>query len=505
MATKRDYDDVDDGEVTDDDDPSPKRARKHTGARGLHQHQNAAIDPTWGQKYVFSNITEMSTIPYGEESDFEDDADAMAYLRSVREQALGIPHMLVAPKKQIGPQLPPELRQANDEAGNGGDENGGGDEDDEDKPVQAEYDQYQNGTGTRGWYEDGAYIAQATSDGSDHSGDEEDPASELHQAYYESILARYRQIRSILHSEPPAGAARRRLPSGRPTTAAPLDGKSTTHKTWSAALRNTDPHPLQLALLSKDSVIRVLRVLLGGRFLRLGYTLSERTSQWVWALLARLPEPWELDHTEIGWVRDLGRRAILLGRSLAEMAALRDDLEEGQLGVHEMVDQSSSVELGTDAHVGYGVDSADSDAAGGLVPQEDKEMKDPHQVDHKGDDSKEVESEEEGQVSDDDGGDATSVAMDLSSGSEDGEVTSSVVVPVDGPDALEAAKRAFLARLDGDATVDAPNEETEEAQEAARLRLRINMRATLDMILTVAGEFYGQRDLLDFRQPFVGM
>ncbi|KAK4083338.1 v-snare [Purpureocillium lilacinum] len=499
MATKRDYDDVDDGEVTDDD-PSPKRARKHTGAQRLHQHQNAAIDPTWGQKYVFSNISEMSTIPYGEESDFEDDADAMAYLRSVREQALGIPHMLVAPKKQIGPQLPPELRQASEEARN---DDGDGDGEDEDEPAQADYGEYQSGAEARGWYEDGAYIAQAESESYGQPGDEGDSERELHQAYYASILARYRRLRSTLHAEPPTGAARR-LPSGRPTTAAPLDGKSTTHKTWSAAMRNTDPHPLQLALMSKDSVIRVLRVLLGGRFLRLGYTLSERTSQWVWALLARLPEPWELDHTEIGWVRDLGRRAILLGRSLAEMAALRDDLEEGQLGVHEMVDQSSSVELGTDAYVGYGVDSADSDAADG-PRQKDKEMQETKQVEENDDDTKEVESEEEGQISDDDNGDAASVAMDLSSGSEDGEVAPSVQAPDDGHAALEAAKQAFLARLEGDATVDAPEDESEEAQEAARLRLRINMRATLDMILTVAGEFYGQRDLLDFRQPFVGM
>lgn len=33
-------------------------------------------------------------------------------------------------------------------------------------------------------------------------------------------------------------------------------------------------------------------------------------------------------------------------------------------------------------------------------------------------------------------------------------------------------------------------------------RLELNMRVTLNMILTVAGEFYGQRDLLEFRNPF---
>lgn len=82
-ATKREYDDVDEGEVSDHQ-PNPKRPKRLTGAQPRHNHQHSAIDPTWGQKYVFSNMEDATTIPYGEESDFEDDAEAMAYLRSVR-------------------------------------------------------------------------------------------------------------------------------------------------------------------------------------------------------------------------------------------------------------------------------------------------------------------------------------------------------------------------------------------------------------------------------------
>lgn len=81
MSSKRELSDVDEGEVSE---PDPKRAKKQTGAMPRHQHQNSSIDPTWGQKYVFSSLQDATTIPYGEESDFEDDADAMAYLLSVR-------------------------------------------------------------------------------------------------------------------------------------------------------------------------------------------------------------------------------------------------------------------------------------------------------------------------------------------------------------------------------------------------------------------------------------
>lgn len=81
MSTKRDYGDIDEAEISE---PDTKRHRKQAGSTVRHQHQNSSIDPTWGQKYVFSNLDDATTIPYGEESDFEDDSDAMAYLSSVR-------------------------------------------------------------------------------------------------------------------------------------------------------------------------------------------------------------------------------------------------------------------------------------------------------------------------------------------------------------------------------------------------------------------------------------
>jgi hypothetical protein len=79
MASKRDLSDLDEGEVSESQSKRPKNNNGNT-----RQHQNSSIDPTWGQKYVFSSYDDATTIPLGEESDFEDDADAMAYLMSVR-------------------------------------------------------------------------------------------------------------------------------------------------------------------------------------------------------------------------------------------------------------------------------------------------------------------------------------------------------------------------------------------------------------------------------------
>lgn len=85
MSSKRDLSDLDEGEVTE---PEIKRKRKNYHSGGTRQHQNSSIDSTWGQKYVFSGYGDATTIPPGEESDFEDDAEAMAYLMSVRNVEL---------------------------------------------------------------------------------------------------------------------------------------------------------------------------------------------------------------------------------------------------------------------------------------------------------------------------------------------------------------------------------------------------------------------------------
>lgn len=83
MSSKRDFEDVDNGELPE---PDSKRVKKQSSKSRSHQqqHNTSGTDPTSGQKYVFSDYHGGTTIPAGEESDFEDDGDAMAYLMSVR-------------------------------------------------------------------------------------------------------------------------------------------------------------------------------------------------------------------------------------------------------------------------------------------------------------------------------------------------------------------------------------------------------------------------------------
>ncbi|PHH61202.1 hypothetical protein CDD81_683 [Ophiocordyceps australis] len=489
MPAKRDYDDLESGETTEGSGPK----RRKYSPRCRHQHQNSDIDATWGQKYVFSAQTDATSIPYGDESDFEDDADAMAYLRSVRTEAQAIPHMLTASTTIIGPQMPPEL-QADDV---------------EDTPIcENVVDD------VRGYYQDGAYVARPTEPDDDHGSVDPDSTSHAHleghdhlekssspqllQAYFASILTRYHHLRRTLHTRPPQSAMKL-VASSRSTPATLFKPNTKSVKTWYRILRQSSPHPVQLALLHKSSVFYALQLLLGGRFLRRGYTLSERTSQWLWGLLARLPSPEEMGAEEVACVRDIGRRAVLLGRSLSELAEINAELYET---TSEVDDTDSST---TQKDENHDDDDDDAIADRDTNPEDSTEpvirsespslSSDP--VVKKEHDLHDSSDEEEGEITAD-FAESESEAMELAA--SDSDVEGSMHSTTTDAQALRAAKEAFLARLAIDTTTNDMDEE-----EAAKFRLRLNLRATLDMVLTVTGEYYGQRDLLDFREPFLGL
>jgi hypothetical protein len=358
----------------------------------------------------------------------------------------------------------------------------------EDGEVEAEADRsiYTNGIGDlRGFYEDGAYIGVGDSEfGEEYDDDEAQNGEEasqhaVHEAYFTAVMDQYVSLRKALQKQPPPGAEK--TLSSQATYAAPFGRNSPTNRIWSQLLRNSDPSPVQVALMSKDTVVRVLRVVLGGKFLRRGYPMPERTSRWLWALLARLPERGELNYSEIGWIRDLGRRAVLLGRSLSEMAALREELADGGLGVNDAVDESSSDEDVVAAETAFTEEYPDTDAEESGATTSGADPKKEANGDTRAVDDEANKADK--------GMGAEKKPNDV----DEGEIT-------DKEQTLEAAKQGLLAALE-----QSDSEDEDKEQAGVRERSRMNMRATLNMILTVAGEFYGQRDLLEFREPFVGM
>lgn len=268
-----------------------------------------------------------------------------------------------------------------------------------------------------------------------------------------------------------------------------------------------------MAAFDRQGALRLLRVLLGGKFIRRGYELRSRTSRWIWALLARLPDSGEMDYAEVGWVRELGKRAVLMMVSMAQMEALQEEVEEDLEG--EVNDN--------------GEEEQEEEFLGELVVDEDAERgvavsttTGPEQADT-------VEADYgHGEVADDQN-EHGEMDMDLDEGEVTDDEQPAIATTSGNSNSNEdlaadiaAAKARLLARLEeGSGTKnenqpeqeqpeqdgnDLDNEEGEweptENSTVDEAEARANMRATLNMILTVAGEFYGQRDLLEFRDPF---
>ncbi|POS76731.1 hypothetical protein DHEL01_v204865 [Diaporthe helianthi] len=473
MATKRDLDSVvnTDGEGCQPQQPT-KRARNSSGQKKSKQSHEPQTDLTYGQRCCFPGL-DHDCANSDEEVEFEDETEALAYLQDVRQQASSIPHLLVAPKS--GPRLP--------------------------TATAAYCDPYHDrDDDTRGYYEDGAYAAapDRVEDGGpdgeeslEQDGDVE--AARIAQAYYTSLTTHFLKLRGHLHQHPPPEALAA-LTRDQSTQVGRFGPASRTFTTWSVRMRAADPVPAQVAAMDKDAVLRLLRVLLGGKFLRRGTELRERTSRWLWALLARLPDRGELDYMEVGHVRDVGKRAALLMHSLREMAALRQEVEGGG--------RASSEVDGLEGHQADWDGEAEAFDDGGrnasVPPQEGVEQPvsvandDPASVQPSSDPPAMPPSTAPTSESHADVDEAEQV--------EDGEIDESAPMDIDTD--VESAKTRLLARLNNHSSNGCIADQAGKEPPFDPARARMNMRATLNMILTVAGEIYGQRDLLEFRDPF---
>ncbi|KAI1181225.1 hypothetical protein F4777DRAFT_526374 [Nemania sp. FL0916] len=580
MATKRAVEDVAESKAS-------KNKRHKSSARK---------DATSGQRGAFGDLGDATTAPTGDSDlDCEDDSEALAYLRSVRTQASTIPHVIAA--KKAGPSLPP----ASD--GNGEDREG----------QHVDRSIYEDGVGDfRGFYQDGAYVAYAEDhldEGEDEDGEydqsydedheegeenegafEEDgdndldvsgsgqgqprnsSVDEIRDAYFASITARFLLLRNLLHTDPP-NSALDALPTTNPIEVGEWRRGVDTLQPWESRLRDTDPLPAQIAAMHKDSIFRLLHLILTRKFLRKRMQLRERTSRWIWALLARLPDKGELDYMEIGWIRELGKRAVLLMVTLAELEVLRQNYDVAA----SSPDDGDGYQIGADVDDYYDDDDLNSTAAAAApaaLTSEINEGRTEHILDaatsatNDGSCNTPKSTIIEGGQADKvavhspSPDDASDIEMQLDSDIEDGEV---VVEPLSPPRSdpaadIETAKARLLSQLnsdaigcgegvDNDATATSmsddllpsaaeleavgelaaqyaardfgedegeqeegeyeTNEYEEDKADQERYqepdRDQVNERATLNMILTVAGEFYGQRDLLEFRDPFGGL
>ncbi|KAF7956065.1 hypothetical protein EAE96_004986 [Botrytis aclada] len=429
--------------------PSPPSSYLYSNKKSNSMIE-ARVDPIYGQR---------SALPADDDSLSldEDGIDALNYLRSVRAEAEDLPPIFYAPAETASSK------------------------------NNGEYDRsiYESGVGDfRGYYEDGAYYAAAEVE--DETEDEEHKGQDPRSAYFSSILTRFETLRGKLHQVPPTDLVKN-LDADHPTYLSVLNTKLC--RWWRWKMKTVDPLPVQVASMDKDTVLRLLRLLLTGTLLQSGSDINLKVSMWIWALLARLPVRGELSSDEIGVVRELGKKAVMLVVGLKAGSDLKEGLDE----VEKVFKADNEVETVDDENF---ISSRD----------ENKEM---------------IENQPEVELQVTQKSSNASLILDSTDNTMLSTITAKPISPEEDvlgatPEAheLEALKVRLLANLASNppvgptAITDPPPLEAEEAAntttEASALTSGQpsdwNTRATIDMIITIAGEMYGQRDLLEFRE-----
>lgn len=276
------------------------------------------------------------------------------------------------------------------------------------------------------------------------------PGMKAQDAFYDSLKTRFDILRRNLRASPSVHAVHS-LDHQHPISL-PF-GNKMADKEWRYHLLHTTPLPAQLASLDCPSILRLLKLVEGQLENCRKTNIPSNLGLWAWSLLAKLDDVGLLQTREVGVVRDLAKMAIWVrmmhhkakyGRSNDPDYDHLDNYPKENAAEHEEGDLVD-------------VDQADATEAG--APE-----------------IKPAEAASEAQIKEEirfaqgeQGGDA----LDL--GSEEQLL-----------DAIAAKKRELQTKAEA-------QEKNEQKQEEFP---DTNTCVTIDMLVTVASEFYGQKDLL---------
>ncbi|KAI9929273.1 hypothetical protein AWENTII_001021 [Aspergillus wentii] len=430
------------------DSPHAKRPRSYAdddaddaaSSPSVTPYERPRNHPVYGQKSAFPGL----------DTGLEDELfygpaeDGMEYLRMVRSEANSLPVLFTAPKTSetvVESTIQVEAKEETHKLQN---------------PADTE---------RAGTYVDGVYVGPVTNGDADKktaqaATDTEEPYSEAQSSYYNLLRHRFLLLRSILKCTPP------------PSTIAGLDdshpislprNSKVARKEWRHLLLAVDPQTVQLACMDMDSVLGVLEIMarLMSENVRNGDAERvRRIGAWAWGLLGKCREVGQLGTEEVAEIRDLGKRAIKILHKMREdernRTAAEEDVSEPELDEeNQETDHQPQAETGEPA---TGQDASDTITAD--VPD--------HDMQYVGTEPSAAEFETK----------------------------------------LEEAKARLQAKVAGSeepgqsTEVDMLDQGTEPQAmaEDSAVDVAMQTRAMLDMIITVVGEYFGQRDLLTARE-----
>lgn len=297
----------------------------------------------------------------------------------------------------------------------------------------------------QGYYSDGAYTAvPSTIDQSAVRNSEADEDLDPQEAYYALLCSRFRDLSATLQSSPPENI----LSPSSQESASSLNCLSRTN--WERHIFYMEPSMALLSQLRQESIIYGLRILeksLTKRNLQKFYNLGV----WAWGLLARCREVGQMGSEEVGVLRDLGKKASWIIRGI-------------RAGMEESEEQIDDIKVEEDDHGETGEEIAIEEHETSRLPKSD----------------------------------STEPEMVLPN--PDLPTTTSPLPA--HPNLLEAQQRLLTSFISSSTPTPTPapsnlppsNNTTNNHPPPTNPTNPI-----LDMLVTVIGEFYGQRDLLGGR------
>ena len=321
---------------------------------------------------------------------------------------------------------------------------------------------------TGGWYSGGAYTAAATQSDDDDD-DDSDGELDAQEAYYEALVKRFKKVRQTLSSAPTSTTPSTALPDGLRQTAR--------REQWIYCFKHTQPAAKGVARASQDDVMRALY--------RLEAVFTKRTlannitgsniSAWVWALLARCRDVGQMNSHQISVLRDLSKTALAVGHKLGRNDTHEEEEIEKEDGDGEEEDSSGDE---ADEDITSEGDTA-TDANGAL--SEDGEIEDRIEDAHA-----------ENGIN----GTHGTRGVGQQEEQEEGEISEADEAR------LEQSRQALLDRLaqpDAASNADSMGDEIEDIKELNPEEPKKRALASIDILVTLVGEVFGQRDLLDRR------
>ena len=355
-----------------------------------------------------------------------------------RSEARTVPNLLVAPSANA--------REANGGGGEG------------------------SGEFERGYYADGAYTAIPTAiaptngaigpspldDGEEL--EDQDPQ----ELYYTNLLARYKHLRSLLNNPHQTHPMLVTTPSTDDQAETLYNAK---HGQWRHTFLHTIPTSRLLAAMPQETVIKglvMIETLLTSRNL-LGQE-GRNLGAWCWGLLTRCRDIGEMGSEEVSVLREVGKKAVRLGGKIRYGG--RDAEEEQMVVDHEEV----------------------------------ADWEENREVDDGGDDQDGKGEPDEGLVAGQPLPDTNGTILGV------GEIQTNVPSTLESipdrvdDDSLAQAKESLLSQFSTSEPSPLHRDVEEEQENDKKEEIEVNALAMLDMVVTIIGELYGQRDLLDQRE-----